>query len=232
MTSNEAGSRSRISTRIMGATLLVALALGAFAVFGPGLDAVREAVESIWIRLQAAPPFVYFAAVSLLTLLPLPISLFYVAAGPLYGVATSLFWIVPATIANNLIAHAVATSFLRPRLVAFVEHRGYSIPRVETKADQSLFIAFVRVTPGFPYFLQNLVLGLADVDRWRLVLITLPIHLAYATGFVVLGRSAFEGRYGMAAVALAVLVAASVCARIAYKRLRPAGRPETGPDES
>jgi len=231
MTSNEAGARWRISARIMGATLLVALALGGYAVFGLGFDGLRELASAIWIRLQTAPPFVYFAAVSLLTLLPVPISLFYVAAGPLYGVATSLLWIVPATIVNNLIVHAVSTSFLRPRLAVFVERRGYSIPRLETTSDQSLFIAFVRVTPGFPYFLQNLVLGLADVDRWRLVLITLPIHLAYATGFVVLGRSAFEGRFGMAAVALAVLVAASVGARIAYRRLRPARPPEQDAEE-
>jgi uncharacterized membrane protein YdjX (TVP38/TMEM64 family) len=211
---------------LLGAGFLVALGVGIFALFELGGDGLRAWLGSSWIQLQAAPPFVYFGVVSLLTLLPVPVSLFYIAAGPLYGVATSILWIIPATIVNNLIVHAVSTSFLRPRLVAFVEGRGYSIPKVNTKADQSLLIALIRVTPGIPYFLQNLVLGLADVDRWRFIAITLPIHVGYAAGFVILGRSAFEGQFGVAAVAVAVLVAASIAARIAYTRLRPTVLPD------
>ena len=154
-------------------------------------------------------------------LFPVPLSLFYIAAGPLYGIVPSLLWIIGATIVNNLIIHTISTSFLRPWLEAIVARRGQTIPRVTTKGDQTLLIALIRIAPGIPYFLQNLILGLSGVDRLRFVLVSLPVHMIWATGFVVLGRSAFEGEFGLAIGVVALIVAAMVCARFAFKRFGP-----------
>jgi hypothetical protein len=50
--------------------------------------------------------------------------------------------------------------------------------------------------------------------------------MIYAVGFVVLGRSAFEGDYGVAVIAIALIVVVSICARIAHKRLKQVAGPE------
>ena len=173
-----------------------------------------------WTSLQSAPAPVYFAVMSVVLLAPVPASVLYVAAGPLYGVLPSLLWIAPALAINALLVHAIAGSLLRPRLERFVARRGLKIPALETRADEHLFTVLIRITPGIPYFVQSWLLGLAGVQRTPFVLITVAIQMLYATGFVVLGRSAFEGDTGVAVAALATLVVVSLGARQVHKRFR------------
>ncbi len=217
------------------ATLLIGYAL--YQWIGP--DTVRESLAASWNWLEAAPPLVFFGSMSLLCLLPVPITLFYVSAGPIYGIVPALLWILPAVALNQFLGHRLANGILRPRIERLIESHGYTVPTVHGRTAQSLFTTVIRITPGFPYFLQNLILGIAGVEWRRHLLISLPIQMFYATGFVVLGRSAVEGRIGVAAGALALLVAASVVARLVHARLRsrapsvsveegePAGAPST-----
>lgn len=220
--------------------MLVALGLGAVVAGGLGLLLLREIgvnaalgwLAEAWERLQSAPPIVFFGAMALLTVFPVPLSPFYIVAGPIFGILPSLLWIPPAIVLNNLIAHTLTTSFLRPWLQRIVTKRGHSIPTFKSKREQNLFIAMVRITPGFPYFLQSLVLGLAGVDRLRFLVISISVHMIYVVGFVVLGRSAFDGEYGVALAAIALIVVVSVCARYAHQRLKQVpDLEETGPSD-
>jgi len=201
--------------------LLLAAALVAFVLYrwiGP--ETVRGLLATGWGWLEAAPPLVFFGAMSLLCLLPVPITLFYVSAGPIFGIVPALLWILPAVALNQFLGHRLANGILRPRIERLIESHGYTVPAVHGKTAQSLFTTVIRITPGFPYFLQNLILGIAGIEPIRHLLISLPIQMFYATGFVVLGRSAFEGRVGVAAGALALLVVVSVVARLVHARLR------------
>jgi uncharacterized membrane protein YdjX (TVP38/TMEM64 family) len=188
------------------------------ALFAP--ESVGNTAGLAWTRLRSAPAPVFFAVMSVALLAPIPASLLYVTAGPLYGVVTSLLWIAPALAINALLVHVIASSFLRPRLEAMVARRGMRIPTFEKRSDQNLFIVLIRITPGIPYFVQNWLLGLADVERLPFVAITVAIQMLYATGFVVLGKSAFEGETGVAIAAFAALVVVSIGARMVHKRFR------------
>jgi uncharacterized membrane protein YdjX (TVP38/TMEM64 family) len=191
-----------------------------------GFDAALGWVAETWERLQAAPPIVFFGAMAILTVFPVPLSPFYIVAGPLFGILPSLLWIPPAIVLNNLIAYALTTSLLRPWLQKVVTKRGLAIPTFKSRKEQNLFIAMVRITPGFPYFLQSLVLGLAGVERLPFLVISLAVHMIFVVGFVVLGRSAFDGEYGVAVIAIALIVAVSICARFAHQRLTQIPDPE------
>jgi len=187
-----------------------------------GVDMLTDRFLEGWGWLEQAPPVVFFATMAIALLFPTPASVFYVTAGSLYGIVPALLWIPPTLLLNNLIVHWASTSFLRPTVERLVERRGRALPSLETKADQRLFITLIRMTPGVPYFLQNLVLALAGVDRLPFLLISVSVQMIYATGFVVLGRSAFEGELGLAVFALALIAAAAVGARLVHKRLQPA----------
>jgi len=210
---------SRLVLGVLGVGVVLAVGLGIFVLGEIGVDGLLDWIAKAWEQLKSAPPIVFFGAMALLTVFPVPLSPFYIVAGPLFGVLPALLWIPPAIVLNNLIAHALTTSFLRPWLEGIVTKRGHSIPSLKSKKEQNLFIAMVRITPGIPFFLQSLVLGLAGVDRWRFIVISLPVHMIYVVGFVVLGRSAFDGQYGVAVFAIALIVVASICARFAHKRL-------------
>jgi uncharacterized membrane protein YdjX (TVP38/TMEM64 family) len=215
----ESASNSRLVVIGLVAAGAVAIGLGVLLLREFGVDGVLGLGTEAWERLKSAPPIVFFGTMALLTIFPVPLSPFYIVAGPLFGVVHSLMWIPPAIVMNNLIAYTLTTSFLRPRLQKLVSKRGFSIPTLRSKGDQNLFIAMVRIAPGPPYFIQSLVLGLAGVDRVRFLVISLAVHMIYAVGFVVLGRSAFNGEYGVAIGAVALIVVATVCARFAHQRL-------------
>jgi hypothetical protein len=54
--------------------------------------------------------------------------------------------------------------------------------------------------------------------------------MIFVIGFVVLGRSAFEGELGLAIFALALIVGGSIGARVLHARLRRIGAPEARAD--
>ncbi|MFK7895983.1 MAG: TVP38/TMEM64 family protein [Myxococcota bacterium] len=197
---------------------LVAILISGLLYTFVGLEEAQRLALHGWEQLQAAPPIAFFSVVLIASLLPIPVSVLYAAAGTLYGVTTTLLWIAATAMLANLIVYATCSSFLRPTLIRQIEKRGHTIPKLESRSDETLLITLVRITPGFPYFLQNWLLGLAGVEIIRFLGITLVIHMLYASGFVILGRSAFEGELGMVAIAIALLVVISAIARIVHKR--------------
>jgi len=203
---------------VFGLIALVAIGIGGLLLVGP--EALLEFARSAWNALQAAPAPIYFGFMTLALLFPIPASILYVTAGPIYGVTESLAWIAPMLLLNSLLVHAIGTTALRPALTAMIERRGLAVPSLEERSDQVLFMTLVRVTPGIPYFLQSWAIVLAGVDRLPFVLISVGVQIIYAAGFVALGQSAFEGRLGFAAMALAFLVAAGVAARVVHGRLK------------
>jgi uncharacterized membrane protein YdjX (TVP38/TMEM64 family) len=222
------GLRSRLLLGTLGLALVAGLAAMTLDRWlAPG--ELQAGLESGWARLEQAPPWIFFPVMALICLLPFPIVLFYVSAGPLFGVGPALLWIAPTLVVNQWLGHALAAGVLRPRIERWIEGHGYTVPRVTRKSDQTLFTMVVRITPGFPYFLQNLILGVAGIERRRYLLISFGVQMVYATGFVLLGRSAFEGEFGVALGAGAALVGISLLARRIHRRLRAT---TPGPNEA
>lgn len=177
-------------------------------------------LRGAWAALLAAPAPIYFGVLTVALVGPVPISVFYVTAGPIYGIGPALAWIAPTLALNALLVHAIGTTAVRPRLAAWIERRGLHIPLLEEPSDQLLFATVVRVTPGIPYFLQSWAIVLAGIRRGVFVVLSVAVQMVYATGFVVLGRGAFEGRLGLAAIAVAFLIVAGLVARHIHRRLR------------
>ena len=201
------------------AVALAVIALATVAMLGA--EEARTLVEQAGAWLQRAPAPIFFAVMTLAIMAPVPATAFYVTAGPIYGVPQSLLWIALVLATNALLVHAIGSSVLRPRLEAMVAGRGLRTPRLARRSDQLMFLAVMRITPGIPYFIQSWAIVLAGVDRARFVLISVVVQMFYATGFVVLGRSAFEGRLGGVVFAVAFLVAAGIAARRLHRRLAP-----------
>ena len=62
--------------------------------------------------------------------------------------------------------------------------RSWSVMVIDTD-----FILLFRITPGIPLSVQNYLLGLAEVDFTRYLLISLPVQSVYALAFVWFGHS-------------------------------------------
>jgi len=192
-----------------------ALAQGEAITTGQALPPwAQAALESV----RSAPRPLFFAAFVVATFLPFPVGLFYLTAGVAYGIAPALAWIAGSLVVSNLILHTAARGFLRPSLEALVARRGHRIPRFDSPLDEVLFITLIRLTPGIPYFLQNLILACAQLDLMRFMVLSVAIQMIYVTGFVVLGRSALDGELGWAIGGIALIVAVAAGARMFAKR--------------
>lgn len=212
------GSMAALFLTAAGAAAATSVDGGASASDGSLPAWAQTALES----LRGVPPLLFFSAFIVATFLPVPVGLFYLAAGVVYGIGPALAWIAGSLVISNLLIHSASKSFLRPSLESLVTRRGHRIPRFDSPLDEALFITLIRLTPGVPYFLQNLILAVADLDLMRFVVLSVAFQMVYVIGFVVLGRSALDGRLGWVVGGLALIVAVAVAARILSRRR---GRP-------
>ncbi len=212
------GSMAALFLTAAGAAAATSVDGGASASDGSLPAWAQTALES----LRGVPPLLFFSAFIVATFLPVPVGLFYLAAGVVYGIGPALAWIAGSLVISNLLIHSASKSFLRPSLESLVTRRGHRIPRFDSPLDEALFITLIRLTPGVPYFLQNVILAVADLDLMRFVVLSVAFQMVYVIGFVVLGRSALDGRFGWVVGGLALIVAVAVAARILSRRR---GRP-------
>ncbi len=70
--------------------------------------------QKAWEALLAAPAPIYFGFLVIALVGPTPVSVFYVAAGPIYGIGPALAWIAPTLALNALLVHAIGTTAIRP----------------------------------------------------------------------------------------------------------------------
>lgn len=185
---------------------------------GPALAQAGDLAREGLARLGQLPPFAFFGAMAVLCVLPVPVSAFYLGGAALYGTGATLAWLPFALAGNVWLAQTLAARGLRPLAARVLTARGLRVPMLR-EGDALPFTVLIRIAPGVPFFAQNLLLGLAEVDRLRSIAVALPIQLAFASGFILLGRSAFEGRLGMLVLALGLIASVSLAARLAHRRL-------------
>lgn len=80
--------------------------------------------------------------------------------------------------------------------------------------------SIIRITPGIPYALQNIALGVMGLPFRIYMIVSIPIQSLYSIGFIIGGGAMFKGRFGLALTALIFLVAVVLTARIFLNRNR------------
>lgn len=73
----------------------------------------------------------------------------------------------------------------------------------------------LRITPGIPYALQNVVLGVIGMPPGAYLAVSLPIASLWSVGFIVTGGAIFEGRSGLALFGLLLLLALALLTKLA-----------------
>jgi uncharacterized membrane protein YdjX (TVP38/TMEM64 family) len=95
---------------------------------------------------------------------------------------------------------------------------GYNVPQLRVGEHAKLTLV-VRITPGPPYFAQNLLLGLAGIPFRIYMAVSWPTQMGWAFVFLILGESATEGNIGLAIAGGGLLVALALITRMVRARL-------------
>ena len=173
--------------------------------------------DLLWGYLEATGPAIFFAAMVLLPIGPIPLSAFYLLGPILYGLGPFMAGTAIALVFNMSIAYWVASGALRPLVEKLFARLGRGVPELKIHRASHVII-IVRVTPGIPYFIQNLSLGLAGVPFRSYLLISWPIQMGWALAFGVLGESLVEGESGLVIAVLGLIVALLVVTRLTRGR--------------
>jgi uncharacterized membrane protein YdjX (TVP38/TMEM64 family) len=218
---NPRAMRPRILAAVAIIVLLATVALFAMFHLGDVLHAIAEWIESMG-------PFAFFAAMTLIPLAGVPITIFYLAAGAAFDPAVSLLGTASALALNHLAAHALGGRALRPLFAFLLRGRRYTLP--ESGASGSAYKALlIKLTPGLPFALRGYMMALSGIPLHVFLVVSWPISMAYAMPMILIGDSAEEGRIGPAVLAIGAMILLGLLTlfvrdRIGRRRARLEGR--------
>lgn len=232
MSSETPGRKRRLplaALAIAGAVALLAMVVLVRLVgWETAVQEGRRLWKTAFDTLAGAGPGVFFAAMALLPIAGVPMSPFALSAGPLFGeqlgTPAILLLGIAAITFNLTVAYWLARRWLRPPLARLVERLGYRLPEVE-RGDATDLIVLLRVTPGPPFFVQNYLLGLAEVPFGRYLAISCAVQWSFNIAFMLFGDAVSQGRGKVAIMALGLLAALVVGTHLVRKHL---GRKKAG----
>lgn len=155
--------------------------------------------------------FLFYLALAILPAFGAPISPFYLAAPALHnGDLLPAFIGCSAALAiNTSLGFGMAKGVGRPLCIHFLKKLGYTIPTIPLHQENRAIFLF-RITPGLPFCVQNVVLGLAGVAYYRYILISYTIQFAWLAAFLTLGKSITKGNTGLIIAAILMIIALGV----------------------
>lgn len=156
-----------------------------------------SAVEWVLDYVRAAGAAVFFSAMAVLPSFGFPLSVFSVAAAPAFAGEIGLFWVFflcGAALGISLVISYVSSRYLmRPWVERLIVWLGYKLPEV-SRDNHGVVIFLVQVTPGVPFVLKGLFLGLMAVPFRLYLLISWAITYAYICIFILFADSLAQGK--------------------------------------
>lgn len=202
------------------ALLLIPAVFSALAVY---LLWCSHPEASHWLNLLAqgrgfleANPWALIATLATLPGLGFPISpvliLFGIVLAPRYGIPATLALAIGAQGLCTTWTYALAAGPLRSLLTRYVlRHR--ELPDMSDGNTLRLGL-IMRLTPGIPYALQNIVLGILGMRLRPYLLVSIPTTSIWTAGFVITGGAIFKGQVGWAITGMVVLIVLVLATRM------------------
>ncbi len=164
--------------------------------------------QKVDIAARAHPAYLCLA-IAILPLFGFPVSALYVLTGIIYGfvLGTAFAWV--GVFINLIVSYWMAARIFRVPLQAILRRRGYSIPSIDA-VNITRTILIIRLTPAFPYFVQNYLLGLAHIPFGRYLGLSILLQFPMAALAIATGGALFQGKIGLALLALSFLIAAGL----------------------
>lgn len=208
------------------------MSLGGLAIILAFLTGVNLVTLHTWFNLLLASlgehPVWIFLAIAILPAFPIPVSPLFILAGVTLGPTIG----TPATVAiatAAMLTNTAGTYWLAAtighgpvqRLFHWLEIK----PPVFSRNDAYKITLLLKITPGVPFFLQNLILGFLRVPFRGVMLISCTIGTLSVVGFVVSAGAIFQGKTGAAIAGLSLLVAAALFTTYLRKRSEKSQEP-------
>lgn len=208
----------------IAAVVLLALGVVALQIIGwqTAWEGTRRVFSTLLGIVADAGPAAFFTAMALLPAVGAPMAPFAMTAGAVFREQLGfpllvLLGIVAITI-NLSLTYWLACRWLRPFLTRTLARFGYALPQVES-GDMTDLIVLLRVTPGFPFFVQNYLLGLANAPFFRYLAISCGVQWTLNVAFMLFGDALSQGRGKLALTAILLLLAITTGTHLVRKHM-------------
>jgi uncharacterized membrane protein YdjX (TVP38/TMEM64 family) len=208
-------TRLRLGLGVQMIALLTLFAL-LLLLFGSRLSQLEPLQFIEWIDSEG--PFLFFTALTLLPLLGIPVTPFYLAAGAVFEPYVTMIGTAAALALNHLLAYALGRRTLRPLLGTFL--RRWKMPLPEPGHKNALYTAlFLKLAPGPPFIVRSYLMAMSGIPLRTYFLVSWPLSMAYAVPAILLGESAMEGRMGLAGITIALMLALGILTHVLRSRM-------------
>lgn len=222
--SESPASSSRLMRNLL--LLIIPAVLSATVVYllwqaHPNLEYWKELVTSIYVFLETNP-WALACALAILPGIGFPISPLLIMAGvvlgPQYGLPLACLIAIGAQSTCTMWTYLLAAGPLKEILKKYILR---TRPLPEFSNDNALrFALILRITPGIPYAVQNIVLGIIGLKLKPYVTVSIPITALWTIGFVTTGGAIFEGSVGLAITGILLLVILVLVTRMLRNRTK------------
>lgn len=200
-----------------GATLLVLATALVLTPWRQWLPEIRQFAADAMGTLRSAGPGAFYSAAVVLPAVGVPVAPFFLGGAALFGPWIGFAGGLAAFVGCITLSHALAVGVLRRPLTAIVARLGWTVPAIPPASRRDM-ILLIRITPGLPFPVQNYLLSLGGVPLLPNILWSLPVFTLYLAAFCFLGGSLFSGRFGTAALGVALLIVAILAVRLLRRR--------------
>jgi uncharacterized membrane protein YdjX (TVP38/TMEM64 family) len=204
-------SRLEGSTWRMACLVVLAVVTVIFLTVG------REPLNHFLNQLRQWGPVPFYMVFALSISLGVPPTPFLLAAGGAFDFNTNLIGIPISYACSLTIAYAYAQRLFKRQLEQFISAKAPHLAGLLRDNPRTTTL-LVRLTPGFPYVLQNCLLVTTCRSFWGFLLPSLPPLVFLAMLYASMSKSLLAGKYGLLAVLLFVLGAVILAFRHVARR--------------
>ena len=145
--------------------------------------------------------------------------LFGVVIAPNYGMPAAVVLAIAAQTLCSIWTYALSYGPLKVLLLRYVMH-GQSLPEMSEHNMVRLGL-ILRLTPGIPYVLQNILLGILGMRFRDYLLVSIPTTSLWTACFVITGGAIFKGQLWWAITGIVILIVVILATRM-WSRKNPA----------
>ena len=145
--------------------------------------------------------------------------LFGVVIAPHYGMPAAVVLAIAAQTLCSIWTYALSSGPLKVLLLCYVL-RERSLPEMSEHNTVRLGL-ILRLTPGIPYALQNILLGILGMRFRDYLLVSIPSTSLWTACFVITGCAIFKGQLGWAINGIVILIVVILATRM-WSRNNPA----------
>ena len=170
----------------------------------------------------AQHPLILMASLAILPGIGFPISplliLFGTSLTPQYGLVTTCLLGVAMQSLCTTWSFVMAAGPFKNWLTKWLNQH-YTLPTLQNKGAITATL-LIRLAPGFPYALQNIILGLIGVSLKTYLLISIPITALITCTFIVSGAAIIQANTKHLVVGFAILLLVVLGLRIGAKKFK------------